>query len=91
MHSDEAALDDLTDRAYRLTTPGQRRLRLHVRWAERDLASLEHAEANEDTRSIMAFRATHTTFMCNTRGRASRPVAWEHLDNASMASPSKLE
>lgn len=42
LQQDESDREDLTELARQLATPGQRRLRLHLRWAERDLASLAH-------------------------------------------------
>ncbi len=42
LHQDEPDREDLTELARQLATRGQRRLRLHQRWAERDRAALEN-------------------------------------------------
>jgi len=62
LHQDVTDRGDLTELANQLVTPGQRRLRLAQRWAQRDLASFEHPDthAPANVRGSLASRADHT-------------------------------
>lgn len=78
LHQDESDREDLTELANQLATPGQRRLRLHLRWAERDRAALDHPDPQtRHTQATIASRARHTALLPRSRGRSSRRATWD--------------
>jgi len=87
LHDDEADRADLTELAKQLATPGQRRLRLHQRWAERDLAAIAHPKthAGAHLRGPLAHRADHASVLRRRRFRGGgRREGWD-LNTPSTA------
>lgn len=80
LHQDESDREDLTELTRQLATPGQRRLRLHERWAERDLAVLAHPNtpAGAHLRGPLAYRADHASVLRRRRSRGvGRREGWD--------------
>lgn len=88
LHLAEADREDLTELINQLATPGQRRLRLHQRWAERDLAALERPDTHAPAhlRGLLAPRAAHTAILTGRHG-SGRRVAWD-LGNLALTASS---
>lgn len=75
LHKDESDRQDLAELANQLATPGQRGLRLHQRWAERDRAALDNPDVNaRHTRATMASRGCYTGLPPR---RSSRLANWD--------------
>lgn len=88
LHQDESDREDLTELAKQLATPGQRRLRLHQRWAERDLAALAHPKTpvGAHLRGPLMYRADHASLLRRRmRSGVGRRERWD-LNTPSTAS-----
>ena len=86
LQQDEPDREDLTELAYQLTTPGQRRLMLHQRWAERDRAALAqpNTPVGAHLHGRLASRAEHSCVLRRRPTGAVRCEGWD-LDIPSKA------
>lgn len=88
LHQDEPDREDLSELTKQLATPGQRRLRLHQRWVDRDLAAIAHPNtpAGAHLRGPLAHRADHASVLRRRRSRdVGRREGWD-LNTPSTAS-----
>lgn len=84
LHQDEPDREDLVGLAHQLATPGQRRLRLHQRWAERDRAAFENPYVPAvDAWNPVCSRVAHAGFHRSRRGPTRRET-WK-LDSPTDA------
>lgn len=87
LYTEGADREGLHRLASRLSTPAQRRLLLHKKWAERDLLSLIRPVTGTPARAgFTASRAAHTQCLRTAGGVTSRPVGWDMSDARSPTS-----